>query len=61
MSPTLLVTIMACFLVYVIIRAVVYFRSGRPGFGIAVTFVACVVSYELIRQILAMLAQSSTG
>jgi len=36
---------------------VVYFRSGRPQFGIAVVFVCCIVLFEIVRLVMKMLAE----
>ena len=39
-------------------RAVAMFRSGRPGFGIAVVFVIAVLLYELLLLLLRVLNAS---
>lgn len=52
MAPQMLLTLMVGFLIYVVFRAVVYFRTKRPAFGIAVVFVGCIVLYEIVRLIM---------
>lgn len=55
----MLLVLMSLFLAYAVFRAVVYFRSKRPHFGIAVVFVACIVLYEMVRVILKMTSGES--
>ena len=57
MTPTTLLVIMSLFLLYAIFRAVVYFRTKRPAFGIAVCFVIAIVLFEMARLVLRMMAE----
>ena len=54
MSPTALLVLMSLFLCYAVFRAVVYFRSKRPAFGIAVCFVIAIVVFEIVRLVMKM-------
>ena len=56
MTPTQLLILLSLFLAYAVFRAVVYFRSKRPAFGIAVCFVIAIVLFEMSRLILDMVA-----
>lgn len=56
MPPTTLLILMSCFLAYCVFRAVVYFKTKRPQFGIAVVFVAAVVTFEIVRLIMKMVS-----
>ena len=58
MSPTIKLLLLSLFLIYAITRAVVYFRSKRPQFGIAVVFVCCIVIYELVWSVIELTSES---
>lgn len=59
MSPPFLLTLMLAFLAYTVFRAVFYFKSKRPRFGIAVTFISCIVTFEIVRLIMQMASGSA--
>ena len=59
MTPTSLLVLLTLFLAYAVFRAVVYFRSKRPAFGIAVCFVIAIVLFEIVRLIMGMTGQAS--
>lgn len=54
MTQTTLLVLMCLFLAYAVFRAVVYFRTKRPAFGIAVVFVIAIVLFEMARLIMNM-------
>jgi len=44
--------IMVLFLGYVIWRTVHYFKKGKPQFGIATAFIACILIFEIVRALI---------
>lgn len=57
MDPPVLLAILSLFLAYAVFRAVVYFRSNRPAFGIAVCFVIAIVLFEMVRLIMKLTSE----